>query len=175
MAADKSFEWISMSLGKARWIPFNVDKEIARAFSTPCPRPSETHVYGEIIEAVSKWADEARESIIHWVVGELLGGGAAVAGAARADQFRSLGRGWVFIFIQRQQKRFRWWFESIARVRADHQHDLDDLTEATKADGERTRCAHTSCRASADAWPRWRQRSRWRSRPARLLLARTTM
>ena len=30
MAADKSFEWISMSLGKARWIPFNVDKEIAR-------------------------------------------------------------------------------------------------------------------------------------------------
>ena len=139
MAADKSFEWISMSLGKARWIPFNVDKEIARAFSTPCPRPSETHVYGEIIEAVSKWADEARESIIHWVVGELLGGGAAVAGAARADQFRSLGRGWVFIFIQRQQKRFRWWFESIARVRADHQHDLDDLTEATKADGERTR------------------------------------
>ena len=70
MAADKSFEWISMSLGKARWIPFNVDKEIARAFSTPCPRPSETHVYGEIIEAVSKWADEARESIIHWVVGE---------------------------------------------------------------------------------------------------------
>ena len=118
-STSHDFGWIAPTIGKARWIPFTIDKEIIKAFTTPCPRATETHVYTNLVEAVAEWADDARESIINWIVGELLGSHIerAAGSASRADQFRSLGRGWIFVLINRQKRCFRWWFESIARVR----------------------------------------------------------
>ena len=68
VAATPQFDWIQQSIGKARWIPFARDRAIATAFGTPCPRPSEAHVYKDIRGAVSEWQDSAHESILQWLV-----------------------------------------------------------------------------------------------------------
>jgi hypothetical protein len=43
------------------------------------------------------------------------------------EEFRQLGRGWIFVWLRRPKKEFKFWFESVKRIEHDHQMDLRAL------------------------------------------------
>lgn len=107
--------WMTFSLSTSPWVPFSADSEIHNAFATQdwALRSSD--------EETKRWAHRAETSIIHWIIHRIIGG------ENRSNLFRALGRGWIFIFINRNQNKFRWWFESVQRVLRNHQADLNTL------------------------------------------------
>lgn len=106
--------WISFSLSSARWIPFSVDPSIQAAFSDPADRNQD-------MAELERWLRRAETSLFHWIIEKI------VERKGRADLFRALGRGWIFIFLLRKKEQFKWWFESVERVLSTHQTDIDKL------------------------------------------------
>eukprot|EP00658_Telonema_sp_P-2_P024939 TRINITY_DN20037_c0_g1_i5.p1 TRINITY_DN20037_c0_g1~~TRINITY_DN20037_c0_g1_i5.p1 ORF type:complete len:212 (-),score=47.66 TRINITY_DN20037_c0_g1_i5:523-1158(-) len=104
--------WIHFSIGKAPWVPFSVRPSIASCMLEIDTAPREN--LGDVLH-------RAESALISWIVDQILGT------EARPERFRNLGRGWLFIFLQREQRKFKWWFESIGRVLANHMCDVRDL------------------------------------------------
>ena len=79
-----------------------------------------THYYVSHTDskAISQWMNRAEASVIFYILQRI------IERPGRADLFRSLGRGWVFVHLDRIKKRFRWWFESVQMVVENHQHEI---------------------------------------------------
>ena len=63
----------------------------------------------------------AESSVIYWIINKI------IEREGRAELFRSLGRGWIFILLRRPQRKFKWWFEGVNRVIRNHQSDIKAL------------------------------------------------
>ena len=103
--------WLAFSISTAKWVPFSVDPEMQRAFA-------DTSYIGSNDETVARWMHRAETSVIHHIIHRI------IEREKRADLFRALGRGWVFILLVRNQKKFKWWFEGVDRVLRNHQFDI---------------------------------------------------
>jgi len=104
--------WIHFSLTKASWVPFSVHPSIQQAML-------QIETVGS--EQLGDWLHRAEGSVNMWIIDQILGR------EGRAQRFRNLGRGWLFVFLQRAERKFKWWFESIGRVTANHKSDIEDL------------------------------------------------
>ena len=105
--------WCRFKLSEATWIPFGSDPSIDAAF--------DDSYLGGTEEVVMRWMERAESAVKVCVVKEL------ILHEERARAFRSLGRGWIFIHLDRPKRRFRWWFESVDRVLANHQSEIVQL------------------------------------------------
>eukprot|EP00750_Incisomonas_marina_P027930 INCI6285.1.p1 GENE.INCI6285.1~~INCI6285.1.p1 ORF type:complete len:373 (-),score=50.66 INCI6285.1:493-1611(-) len=104
-------DWISFSIGRARWLPFVVDKEIHAAFC-------DTRCWQADTNAISMWMTQAENSVIFYVLHRI------IERPGRADLFRSLGRGWIFVMLDRPRLRFKWWFESVPLLTHNHPTEI---------------------------------------------------
>jgi hypothetical protein len=111
MARDSG--WLSFSLARAPWLSFSIDRAIDTALD-------DSYVGGSD-EVVARWMHRAESSVIYWIINKII----EVEG--RAELFRSLGRGWIFILLRRPQRKFKWWFEGVNRVLRNHQSDISAL------------------------------------------------
>ena len=119
------YDWIAFSIGRAKWVPFRTDREIDRAFNAPMPAADASHGPSsnyklrlknaledeDLIRAAEKWIDDAQKAIAYYIIGKVVCCAENVPGgegAARAAKFRSLGRGWIFILVDKPNSRFRW-------------------------------------------------------------------
>ena len=104
--------WLPFSISSSPWFKFNVSPSIKAAFGTPI---------GTTEESVHKWVERAETALSGWVLVDL------ILKDNRMVQFRSLGRGWVFIFLRREKRQFKVWFESVRRVENGHKPDIERL------------------------------------------------
>mmetsp|Transcript_27092 Transcript_27092/g.62678 ORF Transcript_27092/g.62678 Transcript_27092/m.62678 type:complete len:313 (+) Transcript_27092:83-1021(+) len=113
LAADPS--WISFSNGTARWVPFSVNASVRNAFSVL----DMVGINGITDhDFAAKAMAAAESSIMQWIMHRII----------ERDQgstlFRALGRGWIFVLINRKDDKFRWWFETLDNVLHKHAHEL---------------------------------------------------
>jgi len=116
LAADPS--WISFSNGTARWVPFSVNASVRNAFSVL----DMVGINGITDhDFAAKAMAAAESSIMQWIMHRII----------ERDQgstlFRALGRGWIFVLINRKDDKFRWWFETLDNVLHKHTHELKCL------------------------------------------------
>ena len=104
---------IHFSITEAPWITFASDKTIQCAFDP-------THM-GTTDELVAKWVHRAESAVISFIINQV------IAKEGRADAFRALGRGWIFVFLRRRHRKFKWWFEDLSRILRNHKHDITAL------------------------------------------------
>ena len=90
MSADPS--WLSFSLAKAPWIPFSADRTIDNSMD-------DSYIGGSD-DVVASWMHRAESSVIFWIINRI------IEQEGRAELFRSLGRGWIFILLRRPQRKF---------------------------------------------------------------------
>jgi hypothetical protein len=115
--------WIAFTSGEAAW--------------APCPSQDIFDQYPSIVkagdlEAGTAWVSEAEEVLLIWIVRRI------TQSEKRAAQFRSLGRGWIFVQVSiphshskataqrglRGTSRFKWWFEGVPRVMRNRQDEF---------------------------------------------------
>lgn len=106
-------QWLAFSLAKAPWLNFSIDKAIDTALD-------DSYIGGSD-EVVARWMHRAESSVIYWIINKI------IERDGRAELFRSLGRGWIFILLRRPQRKFKWWFEGVPRVLRNHQSDIAAL------------------------------------------------
>jgi hypothetical protein len=111
---------VSFTLSKAPWLSFSTDKSIDAALD-------DSYIGGSD-EVVARWMHRAERcavvasfalhrasdpweaethsgmgsSIIYWIINKI------IEQDGRAELFRSLGRGWIFILLRRPQRKFKW-------------------------------------------------------------------
>lgn len=116
MSSDSG--WISFTNSSARWIPFSVNPEMERTFGllkgVGRLDPLE-HTESRVT------ITQAESSIQHYIVNRI------TEEKSRANRFRALGRGWIFIMLDLPGDRFRWWFESLDNVFLKHKFELSSL------------------------------------------------
>ena len=106
-------DWLAFSLAKAPWLSFSIDTAIDTALD-------DSYIGGSD-EVVARWMHRAESSVIYWIINKI------IERDGRAELFRSLGRGWIFILLRRPQRKFKWWFEGCSRVIRNHQSDIAAL------------------------------------------------
>ena len=151
--------WVAFSISTAKWVPFAVDPEMQRAFA-------DNSYVGTNDETVARWMHRAETSVIHWIIHRV------IEKEKRADLFRALGRGWIFILLVRNQKRFKRGSSS-TRASALSEHSAPSCSPGGS---QRSGRAHTDPRARPEQlgglpWPR--QRASACSQDADLALATT--
>ena len=116
MGRDKG--WLSFSLSAAPWHSFREDRAMNHAFNVVGRQTA--HV------DLPQWVMQAESSVCLWILHQI------IEKEHRAELFRALGRGWIFVLLQRPEGKFKFWFESITRVLRNHQSDIFAL----ELDGE---------------------------------------
>jgi hypothetical protein len=131
--------WLSFSLAKAKWIQLSSNKALHQAF---------TANRGTTLESVRLWMQHAEQTLCKFIVLDII-----LKNQKTVQQFHALGRGWVFILLQRSScssssfgtggggvrgsgngdfTKLKVWFESSTRVEVDHEMDM----KAASLDGE---------------------------------------
>ena len=107
--------WLEFSLAKANWIQLASNKALHTAFSAN---------RGSTLESVRLWMQHAEQTLCKFIVLDL------IMKDQRVQQFHALGRGWVFVLLQRASSgdrpftKLKIWFESSTRVETDHEMDM---------------------------------------------------
>ena len=104
-------DWIAFGIGRAPFVPFSVDPDINAAFN-------DSRCWQTDSKAISLWMNRAESSVIFFILQRI------IERPGRADLFRSLGRGWVFVMLDRPKRRFKWWFESVQQLVKHHPNEI---------------------------------------------------
>lgn len=107
-----SDNWIPLTVAKAPWIRFSADPKIKAAFDAPL---------GTTQEQGLEWLQKAENSIVQFILHK------RILENNHVEQFRCLGRGWIFVMLRRQENKFKFWFESVKRIEMEHEVDLKAL------------------------------------------------
>jgi hypothetical protein len=123
--------WLSFSLAKAKWIQLSSNKALHEAFTAD---------RGNTLESVREWMQHAEQTLCKFIVLDII-----LKSQKTVQQFHALGRGWVFILLQRGSctsssygilggkkhgssngnfTKLKVWFESSTRVEVDHEMDM---------------------------------------------------
>jgi len=113
MAADPG--WIRFSLAAAPWVPFTVDSTIQNAWDA-----QQWELQGTA-EDRERWMHKMEETIVCWIIRRI------IEKDNRSHLFRALGRGWIWIFVVRKKRQFRWWFESLSLIMETRQQELSAM------------------------------------------------
>jgi hypothetical protein len=121
---------VSFTLSKAPWLSFSTDKSIDAALDDSYIGGSDEVVArwmhraerctvptSFVPQGAADWGAETRSgmgsSIIYWIINKI------IEQDGRAELFRPLGRGWIFILLRRPQRKFKWSaLHSRARIHA---------------------------------------------------------
>ena len=79
--------WLSFSLAKAKWIQLSSNKALHQAFGAN---------RGTTLDSVRLWMQHAEQTLCKFIVLDII-----LKNQKSVQQFHALGRGWVFILLQR--------------------------------------------------------------------------
>ena len=99
---------------EAPLLPFSVDAKIQKWLDPNV----ET---GRTMEQTSRWVEQAESALHNWILNRLLSDDTCIS------KFRELGRGWIFVFIVRKLRKFKWWFEPVDSALTNHSFELKQL------------------------------------------------
>ena len=122
--------WISFSSAEAPWTSMSVNPEMKKVFDEMEAVFETSKALGDK-EMANEWMDRAEGLLLAWILKGI------TRSEKRAAQFRSLGRGWIFVQLStlginkmpsfrltNSRTSFKWWFEGVPRVLRNRHDDF---------------------------------------------------